>query len=89
MGKEIKIIVIINNCTGAPSGASDNTVGDGYRWERWVAQGRACHSLTGLGASDTVRLVPTQFFPLTVIQMEPARTGQHVLRCPRNLGSGS
>lgn len=34
MGEEIKIIIIINNCTGSPSGASDNTVGGGYRWEK-------------------------------------------------------
>lgn len=32
----------------APSGASDNTVGDGYRWEKWVAQGRACPNLMGM-----------------------------------------
>lgn len=46
--KRLKIL-IISSAQGAPSGAFDSTVGDGYRWEKVGGMGRIRPDPMGLG----------------------------------------
>ena len=46
--KRLKIL-IISSAQGAPSGAFDCTVGDGYRWEKVGGTGRIRPDPMGLG----------------------------------------
>lgn len=56
----------------APSAASDNTVGRRCRWEKVGGTGQNVSQSHELGTPDALRLVQAWFFPLPVIQMEPA-----------------